>query len=110
MPVPSAAGVPGPAGGVPDPIAALPGSAAGRERPPASRHLIPVPAPATEIAAATTALVTLCYGADLPAADQDELERSVLAQVEAALVLRRYPLRNSDEPMLVTGQEPGCTR
>ena len=103
MPVRSAAGVP-------DRNAAVTGSAAGGERPHAAGRLTPVPAPAAEIAAQTTRLVTLCYGADLPAADRDELERSVLAQVEAALVLRRYPLLNSDEPMLVTGPEPGWPR
>jgi hypothetical protein len=108
VPGSSAAGIPGPAGVVPDPISGLSSSAAGRERQQAARCL--TPAPAAEIAAQATRLVTLCYGADLPAADRDELERSVLAQVEAALVLRRYPLLNSDEPMLGNGQELGWPR
>ena len=107
MPVTSAAGVPGPAGGVPDPNAGLPSSGAGRERLQAADRPIPAPAPAAEIAAQTTRLVTLCHGAELSAADQGELERTVLAQVEAALVLRRYPLLNSDEPMLGAGPEAG---
>jgi hypothetical protein len=111
VPVTSAAGVPRPACGVPDPSAALPDfDPAEREHPQADRPLIPVPAPAAEIAAQTTRLITLCYGTELSAADQDELEHTVLAQVEAALVLRRYPLLNSDEPMLATGQEPGWLR
>jgi hypothetical protein len=110
VPVTSAAGVPGPAGGVPDPNAVLPGSGAGRERPQAARRPAPAPAPAAEIAAQTTRLVTLCYGSELSAADRDELERTVLAQVEAALVLRRYPLLNSDEPMAGAGPEPGWPR
>ena len=108
MPASSAAENPGPAGGVPDPISGLPSSAAGRERQQAARCL--TPASAAEIATQATRLVTLCCGADLLAADRDELERSVLAQVEAALVLRRYPLLNSDEPMIVNGQEFGWPR
>jgi hypothetical protein len=35
------------------------------------------------------------------------LERAVLAQLEAVQSLRRYPLKNSDEPMTVTGRGPG---
>jgi hypothetical protein len=99
VPVTSAAGGPGPARGVPDPNAGLAGSEAGRERPQAA-----------EIAALTTRLVLLSHGAELSAADQAELEQTVLAQVEAGLVLRRYPLRNSDEPMLGAGPEPGWAR
>jgi hypothetical protein len=110
VPETSAAGVPGPAGGVPDPNAVLAGSAAGREPARAARGPVPAPAPAAEIAAQTTRLITLCYGAELPAADRAELERTVLAQVEAGLVLRRYPLRNSDEPMLGAGPQPGWAR
>lgn len=106
MPVTSAAGVPGPARGVPDPNAGLAGSEAGRERPQAARG----PVPAAEIAALTTRLVVLGHGAELSAADQAELEQTVLAQVEAGLVLRRYPLRNSDEPMLAAGPQPGWAR
>jgi hypothetical protein len=106
VPVTSAAGVPGPAQGVPDPSAGLAGPAAGRERPQAARG----PAPAAEIAARTTRLVLLSHGAELSAADRAELEQTVLAQVEAGLVLRRYPLRNSDEPMLGAGPEPGWAR
>jgi hypothetical protein len=52
----------------------------------------------------------LGHGAELSAADQAELEQTVLAQVEAGLVLRRYPLRNSDEPMLAAGPQPGWAR
>jgi hypothetical protein len=106
VPVTSAAGVPGPARGVPDPNAGLAGSGAGRERPQAARE----PVPAAEIAALTTRLVLLGHGAELAAADQAELAATVLAQVEAGLVLRRYPLRNSDEPMLGAGPEPGWAR
>jgi hypothetical protein len=70
----------------------------------------PRAAPAAEIAAQTTKLITLSYGARLPAADLAELERTVQAQVAAGLVLRRYPLANGDEPMLVTGPDPGGPR
>ena len=82
----------------------------GYEHGPAAGAGFPAPAPAAEIAAQTVRLILLGYGASLPAADRDQLERSVLAQVEAARVLRRYPLLNSDEPMLVTGQNPGGSR
>lgn len=82
----------------------------GDQRRPAAAVGFPVPALAAEIAAQAARLILLGYGADLPAADRDQLERSVLAQVEAARVLRGYPLLNSDEPMLVTGQNPGESR
>jgi hypothetical protein len=82
----------------------------GDERGPAAGAGFPVPAPAEEIAAQTTRLILLGYGDSRAAADRDQLEGSVLAQVEAARVLRRYPLLNSDEPMLVTGQNPGASR
>lgn len=45
-------------------------------------------------------------GAIVPTADVTELERSVLALVQATRSLRRYPLRNSDEPMTVNGLGP----
>lgn len=82
----------------------------GTEHSPAGGADVPVSVPAAEIAAQTARLIVLSYGATLSAADRDQLERSVLAQVEAAQVLRRYPLLNSDEPMFVTGQIPGDPR
>lgn len=82
----------------------------GDERGPGDGASFPAPAPAAEIAAQTVRLILLGYGDSRAAADRDQLERSVLAQVEAARVLRRYPLLNSDEPMLVTGQNPGESR
>ena len=68
---------------------------------------VPARETAAEIAAAATRLIVLSHGAALPAAAVAELERAVLAQVEATQSLRRYPLRNSDEPMTVSGRSPG---
>jgi hypothetical protein len=47
------------------------------------------------------------HGAVVAEADVNELERAVLALVQATRALRRYPLRNSDEPMTVNGCGPG---
>lgn len=80
------------------------------ERPAPGRADVPGPPPAAEIAAQATRLILLGYGASLSAADRDQLERSVLAQVEAVRVLRRYPLLNSDEPMYTVGQTLGEPR
>lgn len=80
------------------------------ERPAPGRADVPGPVPAAEIATQATRLILLGCGAGLSAADRDQLERSVLAQVEAARVLRRYPLLNSDEPMHAIGQILGESR
>jgi len=62
--------------------------------------------PEAEIAALATRLIMQSDGAIVPTADVTELERSVLALVQATRSLRRYPLRNSDEPMTVNGLGP----
>jgi hypothetical protein len=59
-----------------------------------------------EIAALATRLITASHGAVVAGSDT-ELERAVLGLVRAAQALRRYPLRNSDEPMTVNGRGPG---
>lgn len=64
-------------------------------------------AAAAEAAALTTRLILLGHSANLSAAAAAGLERAVLAQLEAVQSLRRYPLKNSDEPMTVTGRGPG---
>ena len=60
-----------------------------------------------DVAALATALIMQSHGAVVAEADVNELERAVLALVKATRVLRRYPLRNSDEPMTVNGCGPG---
>jgi hypothetical protein len=47
------------------------------------------------------------HGTVVAQADVNELERAVLALVQATRSLRRYPLRNSDEPMTVNGRGRG---
>jgi hypothetical protein len=47
------------------------------------------------------------HGAVVPQADVNELERVVGALIQATRSLRRYPLRNGDEPMTVNGHGPG---
>ena len=64
-------------------------------------------APEADIAALATRLIMQSHGAVVAEADVNELERAVLALVQAARALRRYPLRNSDEPMTVNGCGPG---
>jgi hypothetical protein len=59
------------------------------------------------IAALYTRLIVQSHGAVLPEADVSELERAVGALIQATRSLRRYPLRNSDEPMTVNGHGPG---
>jgi hypothetical protein len=46
------------------------------------------------------------HGAVVAEADVNELERAVLGLIQATRALRRYPLRNSDEPMTVNGRGP----
>jgi hypothetical protein len=60
-----------------------------------------------EVAALATRLIMQSHGATVPESDATGLERAVLALVQAARSLRRYPLRNSDEPMTVNGRGPG---
>jgi hypothetical protein len=62
------------------------------------------------IAALTSQLVRLSQPPGLSAADLAELDAAVAAQVAAGLALRRYPLANSDEPMLVNDLHPGGPR
>jgi hypothetical protein len=64
-------------------------------------------APDADIAALATRLIMQSHGAVVAEADVNELERAVLALVQATHALRRYPLRNSDEPMTVNGSGPG---
>jgi hypothetical protein len=64
-------------------------------------------APEADIAALATRLIMESHGAVVAEADVNELERAVLALVQATRALRRYPLRNSDEPMTVNGRGPG---
>lgn len=64
-------------------------------------------APEADIAALATRLIMQSHGAVVAEADVNELERAVLALVQATRALRRYPLRNSDEPMTVNGRGPG---
>jgi hypothetical protein len=59
-----------------------------------------------ENAALATRLIMQSHGAVVPEADVNDLERAVLALLSAAQTLRRYPLRNSDEPMTVNGLGP----
>jgi hypothetical protein len=59
-----------------------------------------------EIAALATRLIMKSHGAIAPEDDVTDLECAVLALVQATRSLRRYPLRNSDEPMTVNG----CSR
>lgn len=59
-----------------------------------------------ETAALATRLIMQSHEAVVPEADVNELERAVLALVRATRTLRRYPLRNSDEPMTVNGRGP----
>jgi hypothetical protein len=65
---------------------------------------------AAEIAALTGQLVRLAQPAGLSEADQAELDAAVAAQVAAGLTLRRYPLANGDEPMLVNDLDLGGSR
>jgi hypothetical protein len=62
--------------------------------------------PEAEIAAQATRLIMQSQGPVVPEAQVAELEHAVLALVQAARTLRRYPLRNSDEPMTVNGRGP----
>jgi len=62
--------------------------------------------PEAEIAAQATRLIMQSQGPVVPEAQVAELEHAVLALVQAARTLRRYPLRNSDEPMTVNGCGP----
>jgi hypothetical protein len=62
---------------------------------------------AAEIAALTTRLIGLTQPAGLSESDLAELDAAVAAQVAAGLTLRRYPLANGDEPMLVNDPRPG---
>jgi hypothetical protein len=64
-------------------------------------------APEADIAALATRLIMQSHGAVVAETDVHELERAVLALVQATHALRRYPLRNSDEPMTVNGRGPG---
>ena len=64
-------------------------------------------APEADVAALATRLIMQSDGAIVPTTDVTELERSVLALVQATRSLRCYPLRNSDEPMTVNGRGPG---
>ena len=64
-------------------------------------------APEADIAALATRLIMQSHGAVVAEADVNELERAVLTLVQATHALRRYPLRNSDEPMTVNGRGPG---
>jgi hypothetical protein len=59
-----------------------------------------------ENAALATRLIMQSHGAVVPEADVNDLERAVLALLRSAQTLRRYPLRNSDEPMTVNGRGP----
>lgn len=60
-----------------------------------------------DIAALATKLIMRSHGSVVAEADVTKLERAVLELVQATRVLRRYPLRNSDEPMTVNGRGPG---
>jgi hypothetical protein len=62
-------------------------------------------APEADIALATR-LIMQSHGAVVAEADVNELERAVLGLIQATRALRRYPLRNSDEPMTVNGRGP----
>jgi hypothetical protein len=64
-------------------------------------------APEADIAALATRLIMQSHGAVVAEADVNELERAVLGLIQATRALRRYPLRNSDEPMTVNGRGPG---
>jgi hypothetical protein len=64
-------------------------------------------APEADIAALATRLIMQSHGTVVAETDVHELERAVLALVQATHALRRYPLRNSDEPMTVNGRGPG---
>jgi hypothetical protein len=70
-------------------------------------HSEPGQAPEAEIAALATRLIKQSHGTVLAESDDSELERAVLGLVRSARSLRRYPLRNSDEPMTVNGPGPG---
>lgn len=59
------------------------------------------------IAALATSLIMQSHGAVVPQADVNELERVVGELLQATRTLRRYPLRNSDEPLTVNGRGPG---
>jgi hypothetical protein len=59
-----------------------------------------------EIAALATRMIMQSHGAVVAGSDS-ELERAVLGLIRSARSLRRYPLRNSDEPMTVNGRGPG---
>lgn len=89
MPIPAA----------PDPIGTQPGAGTLADGPPAA-----------EIAALTSQLIRLSQPPGLSAADLAELDAAVAAQVAAGLALRRYPLANGDEPMLVNDLHPGDPR
>jgi hypothetical protein len=65
---------------------------------------------AAKIAALTGRLVRLTQPPGLSDSDQAELDAAVAAQVAAGLTLRRYPLANGDEPMLVNDPDPGGPR
>jgi hypothetical protein len=63
-----------------------------------------------EIAAVTSQLARLGHSAGLTQGDQAGLDAAVAAQVAAGLTLRRYPLVNGDEPMLINDPGPGGPR